>query len=124
MFDKKADEIKWLVTSAEKQSKEAEEKLNLLRTKMKNLDSEIARIVAEYDLDTVSFAKLQHEETQVVIARIKKDLQSKLEGEKKELIDGINHEMITRLISKAKSEIGANSELRKSATRKIMTELK
>ena len=124
MFNKKSEDIKTLMTSAEKQSKDAEERLKTFNTKIKNIDSEIVQINTEYETDTVSFARVQQEETQTTIARMKRDLQSKLEGEKKEMIDDLNHEMISKVIAKAKNEIGTNAEHRKNATQKIITELK
>lgn len=124
MFNKKSEDIKTLMTSAEKQSKDAEERLKTYNAKIRNLDAEIVQINAEYDTDTVSFARTQQVETETTIARMKRDLQSKLEGEKKELIDDLNHEMISKVISKAKNEIGASTEHRKNATQKIISELK
>ena len=124
MFDKKSEDIRTLMSSAEKQSKDAEERLKQFSAKIKNLDSELVQINAEYDTDAVSFSKFQHEETQTSIARMKRDLQNKLEGEKKELMDEINHEMISKVIAKTKNEIGTSAEHRKNATQKIITELK
>ncbi len=123
MFNKKADEVKSMMNSAAEQSKDAQEKLNTFHTKMKNIDSELVKISAEYDTDTVSFAKNLHEETQMAIARMKRDLQSKLEGEKKEMIDEMNHEMVSGLIAKTKNDIANNADKRKSTTSKLMTGL-
>jgi F-type H+-transporting ATPase subunit b len=124
MFDKKADDIKTMMNSAQKQSKDAEEKLQHLHGKMKNLESEITQINSEYETDAVSFAKNQHEETETTIARMKRDLAGKLEGEKKELLDEMNHELLTKVIANAKNEIAKNSDHQKNATQKIMADLK
>jgi F0F1-type ATP synthase membrane subunit b/b' len=59
----------------------------------------------------------------VAIARMKRDLQSKLEGEKKEMIDEMNHEMVSGLIAKTKNDIANNADKRKSTTSKLMTGL-
>ena len=124
MFNKKAEDIRTLMGSAEKQSKDAEERLQQFHAKIKNIDSEIVKINTEYDTDAVSFAKFQREETQTSIARMKRDLQNKLEGEKKELLDELNHEMVSQVIAKAKNEIEKNPDNRKNATQKIISELK
>jgi F0F1-type ATP synthase membrane subunit b/b' len=123
MFAKKAEDIKTLMGSAEKQSNDAEERLAQFKLKIKNLDSEVVQINAEYDSDAVNFAKFQHEETQTSIARMKRDIENKLEGEKKELLDDLNHEMISKVIGNAKNTIAKSPEHRKNATQKIMTEL-
>lgn len=124
MFNKKSDDVKSLMNSAEKQSKDAQEKLNVFNAKIKNLESEVVQISSEYETDAVSFAKNLHEETQTSIARMKRDLQGKLEGEKKEMLDELNHEMVSKVIAKAKNEIEKNPENRKNATQKIITELR
>ncbi len=124
MFDKKSEEVKALMNSADKQNKDAEEKLNQFNAKIKNLDSELIQINADYTNDAVSYAKFQHEETQTSIARIKRDLENKLNGEKKELLDELNHEIISKVILNAKNEIAKNADHRKNATQKILTELK
>ena len=123
MFDKEAENIKSLMSSAEKQSKDAEAKLGDFNTKIKNIDSELVKITGEYESDAVNFARNLHEETETAIARMKKDLQSKLLGEKKELVDEMNHEMVSKIIAKTKNQIGTNPEKRTNATKKIMAEL-
>ncbi len=124
MFDKKSEDIKTLMNSAEKQSKDAQERLMQFSTKIKNLDSEIVQINADYESDAINFSKLHKEETETTIARMKRDLLNKLEGEKKELLDELNHEVVSKVVLKAKSDIEKNNELRKNATQKIITELK
>jgi F0F1-type ATP synthase membrane subunit b/b' len=124
MFDKKADDIKTLMNSAEKQSKDAEERLNQFTSKIKNLESEIIQINADYDNDTVSFAKIHQDETQTSIARMQRDIQNKLESEKKEMLDELNHEMVSQVVAKAKNQIETNSDFKNKATLKIMNELK
>jgi F0F1-type ATP synthase membrane subunit b/b' len=124
MFNKKSDDIKSLMNSAEKQSKDAHEKLQAFNTKLKNVESEVVQISSDYENDAVSFAKNLHEETETSIARMKRDLQGKLEGEKKEMLDELNHEMVSKVIAKAKNEIEKNPESRKNATQKIITELR
>jgi F-type H+-transporting ATPase subunit b len=124
MFNKKSDDIKSLMNSAEKQSKDAHEKLQAFNAKMKNIESEVVQISSDYENDAVSFAKNLHEETETSIARMKRDLRGKLEGEKKEMLDDLNHEVVSKVIANAKNEIGKNPEHRKSATQKIITELR
>jgi F0F1-type ATP synthase membrane subunit b/b' len=124
MFDKKSDDIKTLMSSAEKQNKDAEERLNQFHSKIKNIESEVIKINSEYETDAISFAKMHQDETQTSIARMQRDVQNKLESEKKEMLDVLNHEMVSQVVASAKMNIEKNSELKKNATLKIMTELK
>ena len=48
MFDKKADDVKSLMDSAEKQSKDANQKLQDLEGKIKNIDSELVKINGDW----------------------------------------------------------------------------
>lgn len=123
MFDKKSEDVQTLMTSAERQSKDAEARLNEFHAKIKNLHAETTQINSEYESDTLSFAKNLHEETQTSIARMQRDLHGKLEGEKKELLDELNHELLSKIIAKTKNDISTNPEHQKNATKKIITEL-
>ena len=82
-FNKQADDVKSFMDSAARNNKDAEEKLNLFKQKIKNLDSELIKITTEYESDAAQFAKNQSEETQTTIARMKRDLENKIDGDKK-----------------------------------------
>lgn len=124
MFDKKADDVKTLMESAEKQSKDANQKLQELESKIKNIDSELVKINGDYESDVVSFAKNQSTDTQTVIARMRRDVESKLEGEKKELNDELKHDVLNLVVAKTKNTIGSNTELKTKATNNILVGLK
>jgi len=124
MFNKKEADVRSLMNSAEEKSKSAKERLNALESKMKNLDSEIAKIKADYEADTNNFAKNQAVETQSTIARVKRDLENKIEGEKTEIIEQMNQDLINKVIEKTQETIRANGEMKTRATQKIVSELR
>jgi F0F1-type ATP synthase membrane subunit b/b' len=123
-FNKQADDVKSLMESAARNNKDAEEKLNQFQSKIKNLDSEIVKIVGEYATDATQFAKNQSEETQTVIVRMKRDLENKLIGEKTELVDQLNHDLINKVVSGTQATIKNNKEFQVKATQKIVSELR
>jgi F0F1-type ATP synthase membrane subunit b/b' len=123
-FNKKAEEIKSLMTTAAQKNKDAEVKLADLQSKMKNLDSEVNKIVSDYHSDVANFMKAQAEETQVTIARTKRDFESKLEGEKNELVEKLNQDLINSVIAKTQETIRSNGDMKNRATQKIVSELR
>ncbi len=124
MFNKKAEEVKSLMTSAAEKSKAAQDRLSTLQNKMKNLDSEVAKIKADYESDASTFTKNQAAETLLVIARVKRDLENKLEGEKNELVDQINHDLINKVIAQTQETIKSSADMKTRATQKIVSELR
>lgn len=123
-FNKQADDVKSLVDSAARNHKDAEEKLAQYNDKMKHLDSELIKINNEYESDAIEFAKIQSEETQTMISRMKRDLESKLEGERKELIEEMNHELLEKVLKQAQTTIGSSGDYKNKATNKIISELR
>lgn len=123
-FNKQADDVKSLMESAARNNKDAEEKLANFQTKIKTLDSEMAKITAEYESEAAQFAKNNHEETQTTIARMKRDLENKLQGERKELLDELNHDLLNKVIASTQATIKSNKEYQTKATQKIVSELR
>ncbi len=123
-FNKEATDVKSLMDSASQNSRDAQEKLTTFQTKIKSLDSELIKITTDYESDAVQFAKVQGEETQTVIVRMKRDLENKLDGEKKELIDLLNHDVVNNVVSKTQATIKSNSDLKVKVTQKIISELR
>ena len=123
-FNKEADNVKSLVESAARNNKDAEEKLAASKNKFSNIESDLVKINNEYEQESAQFAKAQSEETQTIIARIKKDHQNRLEGEKKELSESINHELLDLVIGKTKTQINSNAGFKSKATSNIISELR
>jgi F-type H+-transporting ATPase subunit b len=124
MFEKKATEIQSLMNSAAQKNKDAEEKLKNLQSKMANLGSELAKIQKDYESDVVTFTQAQANETQDIITRTKRDFESKLDGEKNELVEKLNEELINSVIAKTQQAINGNSDMKNRATSKIVSELR
>jgi F0F1-type ATP synthase membrane subunit b/b' len=123
-FNKQADDIKSQMESAARNNKDAEEKLNQFEAKIKNLDSELVKIATDYESEADQYAKNQKDETQTTISRMKRDLETKLEGEKTELIDELNHDLINKVVASTQSTIKGNKDYQVRATQKIVSELR
>lgn len=124
MFDKKAADIQSLMASAAQKNKDAEEKLKTLQGKMANLGSEISKIQKDYESDVANFITTQSAETQSVIARTKRDYENKIEGEKNELVERLNEDLLNSVIAKTKQTIDGSGDMKKSATSKIVSALR
>ena len=124
MFDKQAEDVQSLMASAAQKNKDAEEKLKTLQSKMANLGSELSKIQKDYESDVANFITTQSAETQAVIARTKRDFESKIEGEKNELVEKLNEDLLNSVIAKTQQTINGNGDMKKSATSKIVSALR
>lgn len=124
MFNKQAAEVESLMNSAAQKNKDAEERLKTLQTKMNNLNAEIAKIKSDYESDVANFTTNTASETQATIARTQRDLLSKLEGEKNELVEKLNEELLNSVIAKTQQTINASADMKSRATSKIVSELR
>ena len=124
MFKKQASEVEGLMSSAAQKNKDAEERLKSLTAKMSNLNAELAKIQRDYESDVVTYKANQANETQATITRTQRDLEKKLEGEKKELLEKINEELLNNVIAKTQQTISGNGDMKKRATSNIVSGLR
>lgn len=124
MFNKQASEVESLMNSAAKKNKDAEGRLKTLQAKMSNLDAEMAKIQKDYESDVANFTATTTTETKAIIARTQRDLISKLDGEKNELVEKLNEELLNNVIAKTKQTINGNADMKNRVTTKIVSELK
>lgn len=124
MFNNQASEVESLMNSAAQKNKDAEERLKTLQAKMSNLNAEIAKIQKDYESDVATFTSTTAEETKATIARTHRDLINKLEGEKNELVEKLNEELLNSVIAKTKQTINGNADMKNRATSKIVSELR
>ena len=124
MFDKKAADIQSLMTSAAQKNKDAEERLKNLQGKMANLPSELSKIQKDYESDVANFITTQSAETQSVITRAKRDYENKIEGEKNELVEKLNEDLLNSVIAKTQQAINGSGDMKKNATSKIVSALR
>jgi F-type H+-transporting ATPase subunit b len=124
MFNKNASDVESLMNSAAQKNKDAEERLKTLTSKMNNLPSEVSKIQNDYESDVKTFAQTHGEETQAHIVRTQRDFDKKLEGEKNELVEKLNEDLLNNVIAKTKQTINGNADMKNRATSKIVSELR
>jgi F0F1-type ATP synthase membrane subunit b/b' len=124
MFNKKADDVQSLMFSAAQKNKDAEEKLKVLQGKLSNLPAELSKIKKDYEHDVVAFTEAQSVETQSTIVRTKKDLEHKLDGEKNEMVETLNEDLLKSVIAITQQTINGSSDMKKRATSNIVSELR
>lgn len=124
MFNKQAEDIQSLMNSAAQKNKDAEEQLKTLQAKMVNLGTELNKIQKDYESDVANFSQVQSGETQSTITRSKRDFESKIEGERNEILEKLNEELLNSVIAKTQQTINGNSDMKTRATSKIVSELR
>ena len=124
LFDKQADDVVSLMNSAEERSRDAKAKLATAESKLATLDSEVTRLKSEYKKFTEDFRANASSETKALIERTGKDNATKIEGEKKALIEELNEELLNSVIAKTKNTINSNASLKANATKNIVSELR
>lgn len=123
-FNKQAEEVKSFMNSAAQNNKDAEDKLSKLQAKMKNLEAELAKISSDYESDTSQFTKNLSVETESTITRMKRDLENKIEGERTELVNELNNDLVNKVILNTQGMIKSNKEFQAKATQKIVSEIR
>ena len=124
MFTKQAAEVESMMNSAAQKNKDAEERLKTLQAKMGNLNSELTKIQSDYAADVTTFTSTQASETQATITRTQRDLEKKLEGEKNELVEKMNEDLLNSVIAKTQQTINGSSDMKSRATSKIVSGLR
>ncbi len=120
-FQSFAEEVKSLMSSAEQKNKDAQEKLQQFENKIKNLDSESVKIKDDYESDYKKFQSSQKEETETTIHRMERDFANKLAGEKAQLVEEMNKELVEAIIEKAKGSLHKNQDLKNKASHKLIS---
>ena len=124
MFTKQAADVTSMMSSAAQKNKDAEERLQSLKGKMTNLSSEVTKIQKDYESDVATFTQAQSAETASVITRTKRDFENKLEGEKNELVETLNNDLLNSVIAKTQQTINGSNDMKNRATSKIVSELR
>jgi F0F1-type ATP synthase membrane subunit b/b' len=101
-------------------AKEAKSMLENQQQKMASLEADIKNIHGESETDVVVFEKNLSKETEDKIAKLKIDANSKVEADKKQMINALNTELLEQVIKKTKSTIKENKENQSKVTAKML----
>ena len=124
MFEKNANDVKFLFEHAEKKDKEANIKLNALQEKMGNLSSEKNKITQNAEKEANDFISKSEKESQEYLRRLEVDSVNKIEHEKVSRVAALEEDLIDEVIAKAKTKIGKDSGLSEKVTKKLISQVR
>ncbi len=124
MFEKNANDVKYLFEHAEKKDKEATIKLAALQEKMGNLEGEKNKILKSAEKEADDFISRSEKESKDYLRRLEMDSDSKLEYEKTSRVAELEETLVDEVISKAKCKIGSDKSLSDKVTKKLITQIR
>lgn len=122
-FTNQANEISNTLERASLKSKEAEVMLQAQMKRMSNVESETKEIVKQAEIDVKNFEKTYAREIEEKAGKLKTDATSKIEAERKALINQLNAQLLDEVIAKAKSSIKENKSHQSKVSHKMFGEM-
>ena len=122
-FTKQAEEISNTLERASLKSKEAEVMLQAQMKKMSNVESESKEILKQAEIDVKNYEKNFAREVEEKSAKLKTDATSKIEAERRALINQLNAQLLDEVIAKAKSSIKENKSHQSKVSHKMFGEM-
>lgn len=119
-FTSKSEEITNTLERANLKSKEAHIMLEGENRKVANLPSELKNIEHQAEVEISSFEKNISKETEEKTHKLKIDANSKIQADKKAVMDELNAELLNQVISKTKSTIKTNKEYQDKVSTKLL----
>lgn len=119
-FVSKADEVANTLERASLKSKEAQMMLEGESRKMANLQNEMSGIHKQSENDVLQFEKNLSKETEDKTQKLKADANSKIQADKKALMDELNAELLNEVIKKTKTSIKTNKEYQNKVSTKLL----
>jgi F0F1-type ATP synthase membrane subunit b/b' len=119
-FTNKATEVENTLERASLKSKEAKIMLEGEERKMANLSSEIKSIQSQAQNEISTYEKNLSKETEDKIQKLKVDANSKIQADKKGMLDELNEELLSAVVEKTKSKIKSNKEYQDKAAAKLL----
>jgi F0F1-type ATP synthase membrane subunit b/b' len=120
MFVSKADEVANTLERASLKSKEAQMMLEGESRKMNNLQNEVKNIHQQAENDVLNFEKNLSKETEDKTQKLKADANSKINADKKALMDELNAELLNEVIKKTKTTIKINKDYQNKVSTKLL----
>jgi len=124
MFEKNANEVKYIFEHAEKADKEASIKLSALQKKIENFEGEKSKLCKSAESEADDFIQKAQRESEEYIKRLQSDSKSKLEYEKTAGIAKLEENLIDEVIAKTKSKIATRSDLSDKISKKLVSQIK
>ncbi len=122
-FVSQSEEVSNTLERASLKSKEAQIMLESEERKAANLAAEIKSINQQAENDVMIFEKKLSKETEEKTQKLKTDATSKIQADKKAMLDELNSELLNQVILKAKSTIKTNKDYQSKASSKLLQRL-
>ncbi len=119
-FAGKAEEVANTLERASLKAKEAQMMIEGESRKLANLQNEMKTIHQQAEADVVLYEKNLSKETDDKTQKLKTDANSKIQADKKALMDELNNELLNQVISKTKSTIKTNKEYQSKVSSKLL----
>ncbi len=119
-FAGKAEEVANTLERASLKAKEAQMMIEGESRKLANLQNEMNTIHQQAEADVGIYEKNLSRETDDKTQKLKTDANSKIQADKKALMDELNSELLNRVISKTKSTIKTNKEYQSKVSSNLL----
>jgi F0F1-type ATP synthase membrane subunit b/b' len=119
-FVSRSEDVANTLERANLKSKEAQLMLDGESRKVINLQNEIKTIHQQSENDVKSFEKKLSQETEEKTHKLKIDANSKIQADKKEVLDGLNTELLNQVIAITKTTIKKNKDYQDKVSAKLL----
>lgn len=119
-FTTKSEDVANTLERANLKSKEAQMMLDGETRKLANLESEIKNIHSQAENDVLTFEKNISRETEEKTHKLKADANSKIQADKKAVMDALNTELLNQVIAKTKTTIRTNKDYQNKVSTKLL----
>lgn len=109
---------------ASNKSKEAQVMLENEQRKLMNLENEVKNIKQQSANDVATYEKNLARETEEKTHKLKADAQTKIQADKKAIMDDLNAELLNQVIAKTKTTIKGNKDYQSRVSNKLLQGLK
>ncbi len=123
-FKEKSQEVANTIERADIKSKEAHIMLENEKRKLATVDSEVATIKQQSEQEVAMYEKNLSRDTEEKTHKLKVDAESKINADKKAVMDQISSELLAQVIAKTKSTIKGNKDYQNKVSDKLLSGLK
>lgn len=118
-FEKNADDVTALYKHAEEKDKEAQLRLAQFELKMKSLDTETQKLLAQAKNDAEKISSTVESETLQQLSKMTDEAKMKAEYEKNMMIKDLNESLLDQVLLKTKTAIKSDKSLQSKATNNL-----
>ena len=119
-FTAKAEEVSNTLERASLKSKEAKIMLDNEERKLAHLHTEIKNINAQSETDVVNFEIKLTTEMEEKSHKLKIDANTKIQADKKMMVDSLNAELLDQVLKKTKATIKGNQDYQNKVSNKLL----